>query len=187
MSSESDAQLDEVLIGGREQRPIVIVDYDEGWPARFEVLASQINDTLGTTALSVEHIGSTAVPSLPAKSIVDILLIVMNVEDERAYVAPLESAGFVLRVRESGHRMFRTIEKDVHIHVLEPNSEQIVDYRDLRDWLRISQIDRDLYSSTKTQLAQQDWTDMNYYADAKSSVVQQILGRARNWRATNRA
>jgi len=108
MSSERDAQLDELLIGGREQRPTVIVDYDEGWPARFDELASRINHALGITVLSVEHIGSTAVPSLRAKPIIDTLLIVMNVEEERAYVLPLESAGFVLRVREPGLEIFLT-------------------------------------------------------------------------------
>jgi GrpB-like predicted nucleotidyltransferase (UPF0157 family) len=83
--------------------------------------------------------------------------------------------------------MLRTTKKDVHLHVFEPESEEIDNYRDLRDWLRINGADRDLYAATKTRLAQQRWSDMNYYADAKSSVVQQILGRAREWRATNPA
>jgi GrpB-like predicted nucleotidyltransferase (UPF0157 family) len=82
--------------------------------------------------------------------------------------------------------MLRTTEKDVHIHVFEPESQEIKDYRDLRDWLRINEADRDLYAATKKKLAQQRWSDMNYYADAKSSVVQQILGRARDWRTTSR-
>ncbi len=187
MTSERDAQLDEALIGGREKRSIVIVDYDGGWPTRFEELAFRINAVLGATALFVEHIGSTAVPGLSAKPIIDILLAVENLEEEGAYVGPLESAGFVLRVRESGHRMFRTPEKNVHIHVYERNAVQIADYRDLRDWLRVSAADRDLYSATKKQLAQQEWADMNYYADAKTAVVQEILGRARAWRAANPA
>ena len=136
--------------------------------------------------LSVEHIGSTAVPGLAAKPIVDMLLVVHDVTDEGAYVTPLEQEGFVLRVREPRHRMLRTTEKDVHIHVFEPESPEIMDYRDLRDWLRINEADRDLYASTKKKLAQQQWSDLNYYSDAKSSVVQQILGRARDWRATSR-
>lgn len=186
MSAEMDAELDAVLIGGREMRPIVIVDYDNEWPHRFEELALQVKDALGNEALSVEHIGSTAVPGLAAKPIVDMLLVVHDVTDEGAYVTPLEQKGFVLRVREPRHRMLRTTEKDVHIHVFEPESQEIKDYRDLRDWLRINEADRDLYAVTKKKLAQQRWSDMNYYADAKSSVVQQILGRARDWRATSR-
>jgi GrpB-like predicted nucleotidyltransferase (UPF0157 family) len=185
MSAEMDARLDEVLIGGREQRPIVIVDYDDEWPERFEKLARQVTNALGKVALSVEHIGSTAVPGLAAKPIIDMLLIVRDVADEGAFVTPLESEGFVLRVREPRHRMLRTT--DVHLHVFEPGSAEIDNYRDLRDWLRVNGADRDLYADTKKKLAQQRWSDMNYYADAKSSVVQQILGRAREWRATNPA
>jgi GrpB-like predicted nucleotidyltransferase (UPF0157 family) len=187
MSAEMDARRDEVLIGGREQRPIVISDYDDEWPKRFEKLAHQVKNALGKEALSIEHIGSTAVPGLAAKPIIDMLLIVRDVANEGAFVTPLESEGFILRVREPRHRMLRTTEKDVHLHVFEPESEEIDNYLDLRDWLRINRADRDLYAATKKKLAQQRWADMNYYADAKSSVVQQILGRAREWRATNPA
>ncbi|WP_245571020.1 GrpB family protein [Glaciibacter superstes] len=100
---------------------------------------------------------------------------------------PLEAEGFVLRVREPRHRVLRTMEKDVHVHVFEPKSEEIDNYRDLGDWLRNNKADRALYAATKNQLAQQQWSDMNYYADAKSSVIRQILGRAREWRATQLA
>jgi GrpB-like predicted nucleotidyltransferase (UPF0157 family) len=184
MSAEMDARLDEVLIGGREQRPIVIVDYNDEWPKRFKTLAHQVKNALAK-AVSVEHIGSTAIPGLSAKPIIDMLLIVRDVADEGAFVTPLESEGFVLRVREPRHWMLRTTEKDGHLHVFEPESEEIDNYRDLRDWLRNNGADRDLYTATKKKLTQQRWSDMNYYAEAKSSVVQQILGRAREWRATN--
>ena len=185
MDAEMDAELDAVLIGGREIRSIVIVDYDNEWPVRFEELALRVKNALGNGALSIEHIGSTAVPGLAAKPIVDMLLVVHDVTDEGAYVTLLEQEGFVLRVREPRHRMLRTIEKDNHIHVFEPESQEIRDYLDLRDWLRINEADRDLYASAKKKLAQQRWSDMNYYADAKSSVVQQILGRARDGHATS--
>jgi GrpB-like predicted nucleotidyltransferase (UPF0157 family) len=184
MSVEMDTQLDEVLIGGREERPIVIADYDDEWGKRFQQLAHRVKNALGDGALSVEHIGSTAVPGLAAKPIIDMLLIVLDVTDEGAYVTPLESEGFLLRVREPRHRMLRTTEKDVHLHVFEPESEEINNYRDLRDWLRIDSVDRALYAATKEKLAQQQWSDTNYYADAKSAVILQILGRGRDWRAT---
>jgi len=186
MGAERDAERDAVLIGGREMRPIVIADYDSEWPVRFEELALQVKNALGTGALTVEHIGSTAVPGLAARPIIDMLLIVRDVTDEGAYVTPLEQEGFVLRVREPRHRMLRTTERDVHIHVFEPESLEIKDYRDLRDWLRVNEADRALYAAKKKTLAQQQWSDMNHYADAKSSVIQQILGRARVWRATSR-
>ena len=183
MQSETDKHLDAVLIGGREQRPITIVDYDPAWPGLYDGLAQAIEAALGPAALTVDHIGSTSVPGLAAKAIIDILVTVHDVEDESAFMGRLESAGFVLRVREPGHRMFRTPAKDVHIHIFAAGDPAIPNYLDLRDWLRHDATDRALYANTKRELAQQQWTDMNYYADAKTDVIAAILARARAWRA----
>ena len=182
MKPEADARLDAVLIGGREKRSIVIVDYDPSWTQRFEALAQTIRDAAGEKAVSVEHIGSTAVPGLAAKPIIDVLLTVMDVEDEAAYIPALEEAGFVLRVREPGHRMLRTRAKDVHVHVFHPGDDAVPKYRDLRDWLRVDEADRTLYADTKKLLARQRWSDMNDYADAKTDVISQILAHATVWR-----
>ena len=182
MKSEADASLDAVLIGGREERAIVIVDYDPSRAQRFEAVAQTIRDAAGEKAVSVEHIGSTAVPGLAAKPIIDVLLTVTDVEDEAAYVPGLEEAGFVLRVREAGHRMLRTPAKDVHVHVFHPENDAVPKYRDLRDWLRVDGTDRALYADTKKLLARQRWSDMNDYADAKTDVISQILAHAKVWR-----
>jgi GrpB-like predicted nucleotidyltransferase (UPF0157 family) len=183
MDDDRGAYLDEVLIGGRETPTITLVDHDERWAERFADLARRIRRALGDGALGVEHIGSTAVPGLAAKPIVDVLLTVADVEDEAAYVPALESAGFVLRVREPAHRMLRTPERDVHVHVYEPDRPEVRDYLDLRDWLRVDAGDRALYAATKHRLARQQWADMNRYADAKTDVVLAVLARARAWRA----
>lgn len=183
MDEDRDAYLDSVLIGGREPSTTTLVDYDDGWPARFEVLACEVRRALGQRARSVEHIGSTAVPGLAAKPIIDMLLTVENIADESAYLPFLESAGFLLRVREPEHRMLRTAERGVHLHVYEPDRPEVRDYLDLRDWLREDAGDRSLYAATKRRLARQQWGDMNHYADAKTDVVLRILTRARAWRA----
>jgi GrpB-like predicted nucleotidyltransferase (UPF0157 family) len=183
VDEERYAYLDRVLIGGREPAEISVVDYDERWPVRFRALAERIRQALGDDALGIEHIGSTSVPGLAAKPIVDVLLTVADVDDEPAYVPALESAGFLLRVREPGHRMVRTPARDVHVHVYEPGRPEVRDYLDLRDWLRVDAEDRELYAATKRMLARQQWGDMNDYADAKTQVVQDILARARAWRA----
>jgi GrpB-like predicted nucleotidyltransferase (UPF0157 family) len=138
---------------------------------------------LGEDALSVEHIGSTSVPGLAAKPIIDVLLTVADVDHEAAYVPALESAGFLLRVREPAHRMMRTPARDVHVHVYEPGRPEVRNYLDLRDWLRVDAEDRELYATTKRSLARQQWNDMNDYADAKSDVIDGVLTRARAWRA----
>jgi GrpB-like predicted nucleotidyltransferase (UPF0157 family) len=112
--------LDEVLIGGREKREIVIVDYDATWPARFEAERARVQQALGACALRIEHIGSTAVPGLAAKPIVDLLVTLEDLDDVTATVAALTAVGYELRVREPGHRMFRTPQHDVHVHIWGP-------------------------------------------------------------------
>ena len=172
-------ELEAVLIGGLEPVVIDVVDYDPAWPGQYEVLAARVRDALGATALRIEHIGSTSVPGLAAKPIIDMLIVVDDVENEDNFVPPMESAGLVLRVREPGHRMMRTPTKDAHLHFYEPSAQAIRDYLDLRDWLRRHPDDREAYETVKRALAGQHWEDMNYYADAKSGVITEILRRAR--------
>jgi GrpB-like predicted nucleotidyltransferase (UPF0157 family) len=179
VDDDRDAYLQKVLIGGREPAAISVVGYDKRWPERFQKTAELVRRALGEKALSVEHIGSTSVPGLAAKPIIDVLLTVNDVTDEAAYVPLLEAVGFVLRVREPEHRMLRTPARDVHLHVYEPHRTEVRDYLDLRDWLRLTPDDRKLYATTKRRLAQQRWRDMNDYADAKTDVVLDILARAR--------
>jgi GrpB-like predicted nucleotidyltransferase (UPF0157 family) len=168
--------LDRVLVGGRERVRISVVDYDRGWPERFEGEQARLRSALGPAALSIEHIGSTAVPGLAAKPIVDVLVVVADPEDE-ALVPRLERAGYVLRVREPGHRMFRTPERDVHVH-LWPDGPEAERHLRFRDRLRASVEDRAAYERLKRELAGRDWDDMNHYADAKSDLIAEILERA---------
>ena len=183
MGQARDTELDTILIDGREQRAIVIVDYDDTWPSKAASMAQKIQDSLGPAALSVEHIGSTSVPGFAAKPVIDMLLVVADIDDEESYIVPREPIGLRLRVREHGHRMLCTAELDFHVHVLPAETTERMDYLDLRDWLRVSAADRALYESTKRTLAANAWSDMNHDADAKSAVIQQILTHARNWRA----
>lgn len=171
----------EVMIGETEQRAIVIADYDPAWPGRFRPEEAKIRTALGEVALSVEHVGSTSVPGLAAKPIVDILLVVEDSGDEASYLPALEAAGYVLRVREPDfdeHRMFRTVEKDVHVHVFSAGSGEISRLLLLRDHLRENEPDCELYARTKRQLASRDWPSVQHYADAKTEVVEGILARA---------
>ena len=169
--------LDQVLIGGRERRPIVIADYDPDWPRRFELERERVLAALGGHALRIEHIGSTAVPGLAAKPIVDVLVAVRDPDDESVIVPALEAAGYELRVREPGHRMFRTPAKDVHVHVWGDSDPEVARHLRFRDRLRVSAEDRMRYEGVKRRLALRDWADMNDYADAKTEIIDSILGR----------
>jgi GrpB-like predicted nucleotidyltransferase (UPF0157 family) len=173
--------MDEVLIGGIEKRRIVIVDYDPRWPAQFQRHAQILLGVLGSGALVIEHVGSTSVPQLAAKPIIDIDVLVKDSSDEAAYLSAITQAGYVLRVREPDwhqHRMFRTPQLDVHVHVFSLGCVEFQRHIAFRNHLRRCTEDRLLYESVKRKLAGQDWSDMNAYAAAKTEVVEQILARA---------
>jgi len=176
-----EGQLREVIIGEIEPQAIVVADYDPAWPERFRREEAKIRAALGEQALSVEHIGSTSVPGLAAKPIVDILLVVEDSGEETSYVPVLEEAGYVLRVREPDfdeHRMFRTPQKDVHVHVYSVGSPEIERYLLLRDSLREDEVDRELYASTKRELARREWPSVDLYAEVKTEIVECLIARA---------
>jgi len=169
------------LIGGTEKVSVSIADYDNDWPKKFAVHAKIISEALGRDTLLIEHIGSTSVPGLAAKPIIDILVVVQDSTDESVYVPQLEAAGYVLRVREPDwheHRMFRTPEKDVHVHVYSAGCPEIQRNLMFRDRLRVNADDRRRYEQKKRELATQDWADMNDYATAKTQTIEEILAAA---------
>jgi GrpB-like predicted nucleotidyltransferase (UPF0157 family) len=175
---DRDAYLDSILIGGREQRKIVIVDYDAGWPELFERQRTRISDALGANALRIEHMGSTAVPGLAAKPIIDVLVTVEDADDESRFAPALEAVGYQLRVREPRHRMFRTPAKNVQVHIWADTDPDVERHLAFRDRLRTSAEDRAEYEALKRDLARRDWGDMNDYADAKDDLIAAILARA---------
>jgi GrpB-like predicted nucleotidyltransferase (UPF0157 family) len=139
----------------------------------------RIRRALGTAAVQIEHIGSTSVPRLAAKPIIDVLVTVGDITAEEDYLDQLMNAGYELRVREPGHRLVRTPARDVHVHVLEVGDEAANEYLLLRNRLRTDPEDLDLYERTKRALMEQDWADMNAYAEAKTEVIAEIKDRAR--------
>jgi len=167
---------DDALVGGREARAIVIADYDPAWPERFALERARIVTALGARAVAVEHVGSTAVPGLAAKPIVDVLVAVADPEADELRGA-LEAAGYELRVREPGHRMFRTPTLDVHVHLWAAGDPEIERTLRFRDRLRASPADREEYERLKRDLAARDWPDMNAYAEAKGPLIGEILAR----------
>jgi GrpB-like predicted nucleotidyltransferase (UPF0157 family) len=172
---------DAVFIGGPEKRAIVIEDYDPAWVARFAQVHAALQDALGPTAHRIEHFGSTAVPGLAAKGIVDVMVTVDDADDEENYGPRLERAGFAIRVRQPGHRMYRTPEQDVHVHVFSEDGDSARIRLLFRDWLRHDESDRRLYEDTKRELARRDWSATNDYSQAKDAVVGEILARAQRW------
>jgi GrpB-like predicted nucleotidyltransferase (UPF0157 family) len=169
--------------------PIKVVPYDLAWPAMYGRERQRIAAALGDRALEIHHIGSTSVPGLAAKPIIDILLVIDDCADDPAYIPDLERAGYVLRIREPDesnplftgtepHRVFKGSEIDLNLHVWSKGSAEIERNLLFRDWLRANDDDRDLYQRVKLELAGQKWDNVQKYADAKTDVIEAIRQRA---------
>ena len=158
------------------------MDYDRHWPELFAREADRIRSVLGSRVLRMEHVGSTSVPGLAAKRVIDLLLAVADSGEEHAYAPALEAAGYVLQIREPDwyqHRMFKGPDTDINLHVFSSGCPEIDRMLMFRDWLRCDAADRDLYARTKLALARQEWKDVQNYADAKTVVIEEIMARVR--------
>jgi GrpB-like predicted nucleotidyltransferase (UPF0157 family) len=162
--------------GAIELRP-----YNESWPRLYEREAQRVSAVLGDQVLRLEHVGSTSVPGLPAKPIIDMLLVVADSAREDAYVPPMEAAGYVLRIREPDwyeHRLFKGPDTNINLHVFSAGCIEIDRMLRFRDHLRGNAPDRALYAATKRELASRHWRYVQEYADAKTEVVEAIIARA---------
>lgn len=177
----SDDGLASVLVRGLCPTTVVLVDYDQGWPARYAEAAERLRAVLGARLRLIEHIGSTSVPGLTAKPVIDIVIGIDDPDDEIAYLSALGAAGYEPRVREPGHRCLRgTVgELAVNLHCYPPASVSVRRYLAFRDRLRADEADRARYAAVKRALAGRgEWPDMNYYAEAKGPTIECILVRA---------
>jgi GrpB-like predicted nucleotidyltransferase (UPF0157 family) len=164
---------------------IEVIEPDPGWPQRYEELAGRIREALGERALRLEHVGSTSVPGLPAKPIIDIDLTVADSDREQDYVPALEAAGFTLVIREPwwyGHRALRADSPPRgNLHVFGPDSPEAARHRIFRDWLRANPDDRDRYAAIKRQAASEANARGEHvmeYNARKEQVIREIYQRA---------
>ena len=160
---------------------VVLVEYDDGWPARYRQHEERIRAALGDRMVEVHHAGSTSVPGLAAKDVIDVLLVVPDPTDEAAYAPALEAAGYTFHLREPEwheHRLFKERSPRVNLHVFGPGCEEVRRMLVFRDHLRSDDTDRELYERTKRDLATREWGRVQDYADAKSDVVGDIMTRA---------
>jgi GrpB-like predicted nucleotidyltransferase (UPF0157 family) len=180
---KSDDEIAAARIGPPEvlNRPITLAEYDSAWPELYEREAARIRAALADRALLIEHVGSTSVPGLAAKPHIDVVVAVADSSDEASYVPALEDAGYVLHIREPGwheHRAFRGLETDLNLHVFSEGCVEIERMLRFRDHLRRNKADRLLYERTKRALARRTWKYGQHYADAKTTIVEDILARA---------
>jgi GrpB-like predicted nucleotidyltransferase (UPF0157 family) len=183
MAQTPEEYLEEVTVGPREKHnaPVELAEYDPDWPELYAREEEKIRKALGERALQIEHVGSTSVPGLAAKPIIDIVLTVEDTTDEDAYVPDIEKAGYTLRIREPAwfeHRMFKGTDPAVNLHVFPAKREEVGRMLAFRDHLRENEEARDLYERAKRELAVRTWEHVQHYADAKTDVVKEIVARA---------
>jgi GrpB-like predicted nucleotidyltransferase (UPF0157 family) len=181
-------------VTARPPRPLVVVEYDPAWPAQFERLRARLVAALGPRALAVEHVGSTSVPGLAAKPVIDVDLVVADSADEGAYVDDLVGAGFPLLLRERGwheHRLFGSDDPYGNIHVFGPDSPEVARNVLFRDWLRQHPEDCERYVAAKREAVAATLAEVEAGATApaevragrmynahKQPVIRDILDRA---------
>ncbi len=165
----------------RADGPIRLAEPDPAWAEHYAREEKRIRAALGPRAAQVEHVGSTSVPGLAAKPVIDIVLTVPDSSDEAGYLPDLEAAGYVLQFREPDwyqHRFLRDRNPDVQIHVFTVGSLEVERMLLFRDRLRTRSEERELYERTKRELVARRWNYIQDYADAKSAVIEEIISRA---------
>ncbi len=176
----SDEEIARARVAPTDHTVVEVVAPDASWPEQFSAVRTAVETALGDRALSVRHVGSTSVPGLWAKPIIDVDLIVADSADEAAYLPDLEAAGFELRVREpewEEHRCLRGTDPPSNLHVWSPGSEEPARHAAFRDWLITQPDDREAYAAVKRDLATQGFTDAMQYNNAKAGLIYDIYER----------
>jgi GrpB-like predicted nucleotidyltransferase (UPF0157 family) len=174
------------LVGTQRSEPIEVVPYDLSWPRRFSEWSTAIAEVLGAVAQRIDHVGSTAVPGLPSKPVVDIQVGVVALEEESSYAPALEALGVSLRSRDAAHRYFRPppgLPRVVHVHVCRFGGAWEREHLLFRDYLRAHDDVRDAYGALKRELATQFADDRIGYTEAKGAFIRSALQAAEQWQA----
>lgn len=161
-----------------ERVKITLWEHDPAWAAAFRRISARIREALGPRALVVEHVGSTAVPGLCAKAVIDIVLVVSDASEEASYAEALVSSGFDFHRREPEwheHRMFKLTEPPTNLHVFSSGCPEVERMLRFRDLLRTQERARALYEARKRELAGREWARVQEYADEKTEVVERLL------------
>ena len=179
---DRDTEIERAIVGAPplHNASIDLADYDPDWASLFDLEAARIRRALGPRCLLIEHVGSTSVPGLSAKPIIDMVLEVPDSAAEPDYLPDLEAAGYLLRIREPEwfeHRLLRHDVPAVNLHVFPPRCIEVTRMLAFRNHLRVNDEDRFLYEITKAALSEREWPTVQDYANAKDDVVADIMSR----------
>jgi len=178
-----DEYMKAVTVGERESfnGRVILADYNPHWVTLYKQEEAKIRNALGARAFQIHHVGSTSVPGLCAKPIIDILLVVTDSSNEQSYIPALESVGYAIYIREPDwyqHRLLKGSDPDANLHVFSDNAAEIKRMLCFRDWLRSNENDKLRYENVKRELAGRNWKHVQHYADAKTEIIEEILARS---------
>jgi GrpB-like predicted nucleotidyltransferase (UPF0157 family) len=167
---------------------IVIVDYDPEWPLRFAVERDRLREALGEGADRIDHVGSTSIPAMAAKPIIDIQVSVASFEPPETYEEPLRRLGYEFRPDdEPAHRFFKFLSDGstvFHVHVCETGKQWESDHLLFREFLKAHPILAEKYAEMKREKAIRFPDDREGYVDAKAPHIEGIMNAARRWFAS---
>ena len=173
-------QSDAAVVGPSPPGKVRVVPYDGAWPERAARLIASLRTALGDRVLALDHVGSTSVPGLAAKPVLDLVLTVADPADEAAYVAALQPLGLLLHIREPDwdeHRMLTRRDRSVNLHVFGPAAPEPRRLVAFRDWLRTHDDDRAAYGALKVALGDQGFARVMDYNNHKAELVYDIYER----------
>jgi GrpB-like predicted nucleotidyltransferase (UPF0157 family)/GNAT superfamily N-acetyltransferase len=173
------------LLRTAPEMPVYLVPYDESWPTRFEEERLAISGALGERAVAVEHIGSTSIPGMMAKPIIDVLVSIARIADAPTLFDPLEG----LKYHYSPYDEERTPERrwfckpnrarrTHHLHLVEAGSRWHRDSLEFRNFLREDRGEAARYEALKLDLATRFRDDREAYTEGKTAFVRKVLERA---------
>lgn len=170
-------------------RNIRVVPHDPSWIAEFEQEAGWLAAVFGDLLLSIHHIGSTSVPDLPAKPVIDIMPVVHDINGVERHHEALAALGYEARGENGipGRRYFTKggqVNRRCNVHTYEPDHPEVKQHLDFRDYLRTHPEIATAYGRLKASLAQQFPDDIFGYMAAKDRFIKETMAKARVWRAT---
>ena len=174
-----------LFVGQSDPEPISLTDASAAWPEQYVRLRDRLASALGSS-VRIEHVGSTSIPGIAAKPIIDIQVSVPDLTDESAFVSGIESIGVPLRMREPdlGHVYFRdSSPRTVHIHVCQLGSKWERDHLLFRDYLRAHPEAARAYEEMKRAAVQAYGDDRIAYTEAKGPFIEGVLAAAEDWAA----
>lgn len=167
----------------RARGSVIIHDYDSGWPRAYEAERARVEAILGDLVLAIHHIGSTAVPSLAAKPIIDILVELRTLDLPKERIAAMEQLGYEYRGEYGipGRRYFSDRNRR-HIHAFLAGHPKVEEHLVFRDYLRAHPAEAARYATLKRELAGRFQDDPTAYQEAKRPFIEAAIERARIWR-----